>query len=331
MAGRTQPGQTAHPRGNRRQTGNPRQTGETGIDCPPPFAGWGKQGMGMRMRVLTLLGALVAGALALVDMGSMAAFAGQPHEWQMGFQQSATPIMDQLTWFDNMLLYIITAISLFVLALLLIVMVRFNAKANPEPSTTTHNTLIEVAWTIIPVLILVTIAIPSFRLLYNQVVVPEADVTIKATGYQWYWGYEYPDHGGMIYDALMVEDADLKEGQPRLLETDTEVVVPVNKVVRLQVTAADVIHAWTIPAFGVKIDAVPGRLNETWFKATKTGTYYGQCSELCGIRHAFMPIKVRVVTEEEFASWTEWAQQEYAGVDTNVSVASAEQSSDARR
>jgi len=273
------------------------------------------------MRFLTVLGALVASALAFAGTPALA---DQPFEWQISLQEAATPLMEQLIWFDNLLLYIITAISVFVLLLLVIVMVRFNAKANPEPSKTTHNTLIEVLWTVLPVLILVVIAIPSFRLLYDQIVVPEADLTIKTTGYQWYWGYEYPDHDGIMYDALLVEEENLKPGQPRLLETDTEVVVPVNKVVRLQATAADVIHAWTIPAFGVKIDAVPGRLNEVWFEATKTGTYYGQCSELCGIRHAYMPIKVRVVEQEEFDAWIEWAKQEYAGLDTNVSVAAAD-------
>jgi cytochrome c oxidase subunit 2 len=209
-------------------------------------------------------------------------------------------------------LIIITAITAFVMVLLLIVMVRFNARTNPVPSRTTHNTLIEVVWTIAPILILLTIAIPSFRLLYYQRNIPEADMTIKATGVQWNWRYEYPDHGGFEFDSYLVEDDDLQPGQPRLLTVDNDVVVPVNKTVRVIVTADDVIHNWAMPSFGIKMDAVPGRLNETWFRAEQTGTFHGQCSELCGVRHAYMPITVRVVSEEEFATWLEQAREEYA-------------------
>ena len=209
-------------------------------------------------------------------------------------------------------LVIITTITLLVLALLLYCMIRFNARSNPVPSKTSHNTLIEVIWTVAPVLILVVIAIPSFRLLYFQADLPDTEMTIKATGYQWYWGYSYPDHGDFEFFANMVEDADLKPGQPRLLATDTQVVVPVDTNVRLIVTAADVIHNWAMPAFGVKMDGVPGRLNETWFRASETGIYYGQCSELCGIRHAFMPIEVHVLEQEDFDAWVQSAQDEYA-------------------
>jgi len=275
------------------------------------------------MRVMTLLAATVAALVAGVATGSADlafAAAGQPTDWAMGFQDSASPVMDDLIWFDNILLVLITVISVFVLLLLLIIMVRFNAKKNPEPSKTTHNTLIEVIWTVAPIMILVMIAVPSFRLLYKQMEVPEADVTIKAIGYQWYWGYEYPDDG-LEFEALMLEDDELAEGQPRLLATDTEVVVPVNKVVRMQITAEDVIHSWAIPSFGVKMDGVPGRLNETWFKATEVGTYYGQCSELCGIRHAFMPITVKVVTQEEYDEWLLWAKEEYAAAPSAYNVA----------
>jgi cytochrome c oxidase subunit II len=275
------------------------------------------------MRVMTLLAATVVALVAGVATGSADlafAAAGQPTDWAMGFQDSASPVMDDLIWFDNILLVLITVISIFVLILLLIIMVRFNAKKNPVPSKTTHNTLIEVIWTVAPIMILVMIAVPSFRLLYKQMEVPEADVTIKAIGYQWYWGYEYPDDG-LEFEALMLEDDELAEGQPRLLATDTEVVVPVNKVVRMQITAEDVIHAWAIPSFGVKMDAVPGRLNETWFKATEVGTYYGQCSELCGIRHAFMPITVKVVTQEEYDEWLLWAKEEYAAAPSAYNVA----------
>ena len=234
-------------------------------------------------------------------------------------RRSATEVMDFIRLFHNWLLGIITVITLFVAALLVIVMVKFNAKANPVPSKTTHNTLIEVAWTLIPVLILVAIAVPSFRLLFLELDLPKADLTVKATGKQWYWSYAYPDNGKFEFDSLMAADK-----QPRLLGVDNEMVVPVNKVVRVQVTGADVIHAFAMPAFGVKIDAIPGRLNETWFKATKTGMFYGQCSELCGKDHAFMPIAVRVVNDQEFASWVEAAKKKYAANPAN-SLASAGQ------
>lgn len=235
---------------------------------------------------------------------------------QLGFMEPATPIMAETVAFHDLLMWIITAITIFVTIIMVYIMVKFNAKANPTASKTTHNTLLEIVWTAVPVLILVVIAIPSFRLLYNQDVIPEADVTIKAIGNQWYWSYEYPDHEEIMFDSIMLDDAEAAAaGHPRLLGTDTRVVVPVNKVVRVQVTATDVIHAWTIPAFGSKIDAVPGILNETWFKAEKEGLYYGQCSELCGIRHGFMPIMVEVVSEAEYAEWLEWAKEEYASDD----------------
>ena len=271
--------------------------------------------MGQRSR--RLLG-LAAGAFTLVAAGAAYAGLGQPTPWEYTLQESASPVMDNITWFHNLLLWIITIITLFVLALLIVVMVKFNAKSNPVPSKTTHNTLIEVVWTVVPVLILVAIAIPSFRLLFQQLDVPKADLTIKATGKQWYWSYAYPDHGKFEFDSLLVADK-----QPRLLAVDNEVVVPVNKIVRVQTTAADVIHAFAVPSFGIKIDAIPGRLNETWFKATKTGMYYGQCSELCGKDHAFMPIAVRVVSEQEFNTWIEQAKKKFASTPDTNSVASA--------
>ena len=256
--------------------------------------------------------------LSFISLGlfSGTALASQPKPWQLGFQDAATNNMTQITNFNDFLLILMTAITLAVLGLMVFVMLRFNAKANPEPSKTTHNTLVEVVWTVVPILILVIIAIPSFRLLYYQRVLPEADMTIKATGYQWYWGYEYPDHGGFAFDSLMLND-DERGDQPRLLATDTAMVVPVNTTVRVVVTGAAVLHSWAMPAFGVKMDAVPGRLNETWFRAEKTGTYYGQCSELCGIRHAFMPIRVEVVEPDAFASWVSEAQAEYAQLETS--------------
>jgi cytochrome c oxidase subunit 2 len=263
-----------------------------------------------------LLGLAVAG-VALAAGGAAFAELGQPAPWEFKLQGAATPVMEDITWFHNFLFVLITVITLFVLALLVIVVIKFNAKANPVPSRTTHNTLIEVAWTLIPVLILVGIAVPSFRLLFLQLDLPKADLTIKATGKQWYWSYAYPDNGKFEFDSLLAQDK-----QPRLLGVDNEMVVPVNKVVRIQTTGADVIHSFAVPAFGIKIDAIPGRLNETWFKATKTGMYYGQCSELCGKDHAFMPIAVKVVNDQEFAAWVETAKKKFASNPAN-SFASA--------
>jgi len=253
-----------------------------------------------------LLGLAVAG-VALATGGTAFAELGQPAPWEYKLQGSASPVMDSITNFHDWLLVVITLITLFVLALLVIVVVKFNAKANPVPSRTTHNTLIELAWTLFPVLILVSIAIPSFKLLFEELDIPKADLTIKATGKQWYWSYAYPDNGKFEFDSLMAQDK-----QPRLLGVDNELVVPVDKVVRVQVTGADVIHSFAVPAFGIKIDAIPGRLNETWFKATKTGMFYGQCSELCGRDHAFMPIAVRVVSDQEFSEWVEAAKKKFA-------------------
>lgn len=264
-----------------------------------------------------LLGLAVAG-LTLATGGAAFAELGQPAPWEWTLQQSGSPVMDNIVWFHNFLFVLITVITLFVLALLVVVVVKFNAKANPVPSRTTHNTLIEVAWTLVPVLILVGISVPSFRLLFLELDVPKADLTIKATGKQWYWSYAYPDNGKFEFDSLMAQDK-----QPRLLGVDNEMVVPVNKVVRVQVTGADVIHAFALPAFGVKIDAIPGRLNETWFKATKTGMFYGQCSELCGKDHAFMPIAIRVVNDQEFASWVETAKKKYASGGTSTYASTA--------
>jgi len=269
------------------------------------------------MQVLSRLIGVAAGTLATL-MGGSAALAqimGQPHPKQLGLQAAATPVMEELTLFHDWLLVIISVITVFVLVLLLICMVRFNRRSNPTPSRTTHNTLIEVIWTVVPIMILTGIAIPSFKLLFYQQNIPPADLTIKAQGNQWYWNYSYPDNGKFEFDSRMLDDNDRpkqKPNEPRLLAVDNDVVVPVNKVVRVQVTGADVIHSFAVPSFGVKIDAIPGRLNETWFKATREGVYYGQCSELCGKDHAFMPIAVRVVSDQEFASWTEAAKKKFA-------------------
>jgi cytochrome c oxidase subunit 2 len=219
--------------------------------------------------------------------------------------------MDDIVWFHDFLLWLIAAITLFVLILLAIVVFKFNARANPVPSRTTHNTFIEIIWTVVPVLILVTIAVPSFRLLFYELKVPPADLTVKVTGKQWFWSYSYPD-SKFEFDSLMLQDKDRKPGQPRLLAVDNEMVVPVNKVVRVQVIGADVIHSFSVPSFGIKIDAIPGRLNETWFKAEREGMYYGQCSQLCGRDHAFMPISVHVVNDADFAKWVEAAKKEHS-------------------
>ncbi|HRO27496.1 MAG TPA: cytochrome c oxidase subunit II, partial [Luteimonas sp.] len=268
---------------------------------------------GRRFLGLAFGGAAVAAGGTAFAAGEL----GQPHAWGFDLQQGVTPVMESVTSMHNGLLVVITLITLFVTALLVIAMVRFNARSNPVPSKTTHNTLIEVAWTIIPVLILVGIAVPSFRLLFEQLDLPKADLTVKATGKQWYWTYTYPDNGKFEFDSLLAQDK-----KPRLLAVDNELVVPVNKVVRVQVIGADVIHSFGVPSFGMKVDAIPGRLNETWFKATKTGIFYGQCSELCGRDHAFMPIAVRVVSEQEFAAWVETAKKKFASNPANA-VASA--------
>ena len=256
----------------------------------------------MRLIAYTILYLLAYGQLA----------AEQPKDWQLGFQKSASKSMSDIVLFhDYMLLPIITAITVFVLFLVIYACIKFRATKNKIASQTSHNTTIEILWTLVPCLILIIMAVPSFKVLYSQDKVPPADVTVKAIGYQWYWGYEYPDEN-IIFDSYMIEDKDLKANQPRLLSVDNEVVVPVNKNIKVLITANDVLHAWALPSFGVKRDAVPGRINETWFKADRTGTFYGQCSELCGIKHAFMPITVRVVTDEEYKKWLLEAKEKFA-------------------
>ena len=276
------------------------------------------------MKFRNTLTAVTSLAAGLAGISGAKAYEGHAEPWQMGLQPAASPSMEGIHWFHNgLLLPIITVITLFVLALLIIVMVKFNARANPVPSRTTHNTLIEVAWTVIPILILVVIAIPSFRLLYLQRNIPAADMTIKVIGNPgWNWTYEYPDLGladdgsaKVSFTASLDDRArDLETARaanvPYLLKTDAPVVVPVNKTVKLIVTSDPdgIIHAWTIPAFGAKIDAIPGRLNEDWFKASAEGIYYGQCSELCGKDHAFMPIEVHVVSQDKYDAWAKTAQ-----------------------
>lgn len=237
--------------------------------------------------------------------------AAGPQPWELGMQPAASPVMREITGFHDFLLWIIFSIAVFVLVLLVYVMVRFRASANPTPSRTTHNSVIEVIWTVVPILILVMIAIPSFKLLYFADRVAKPELTIKATGSQWFWTYEYPD-SKIVFDAQLVPDSDLKPGQPRLLETDNHVVLPVNTNIRLLTTANSVIHSWAMPAFGIKLDAVPGRLNETWMRIERPGMYYGQCSELCGINHGFMPITVEAVSKADFAKWVAEARKKFS-------------------
>ncbi len=303
------------------------------------------------MRVANILNT-VSAALAgtMVAGGAFAQDAletvGIPVDKGLNFQEPATELMRDIIWMDTFLLYIITAISLFVTILLIIVLVRFNKRANPVPATFTHNSLLEVAWTIVPIVVLIAIIPPSLTLLFKQQEIPPADITIKATGNQWYWTHEYVDHG-FEFDSYMIghpatlsdeaagdafkktpatiaalEEAGFNADE-FLLATDTSIVIPVNKTVVVQVTASDVIHSWAIPAFGVKQDAVPGRLAELWFKAEKEGVYFGQCSELCGKDHAYMPITVKVVSEEAYDTWLKGAITEYAGTPLPVQVASA--------
>lgn len=261
-------------------------------------------------RAAAALAAFVSALLSTLKTGWAAA--GVPQPWQLGLQDAATPVMAQMESFHNLLLVIIFAIAALVFVLLAIVIYRFNAKRNPTPRKFSHNTVLEMIWTGVPVIILIVIAIPSFKLLYYQDRTPEADMTLKAIGHQWYWTYEYPDHGNLAFDAIILSDEELEEGQPRLLATDNHVVLPVDTTIRVLVTADDVIHAWAVPSFGVKMDAVPGRLNETWIRIEREGIYYGQCSELCGVGHAYMPITVEAVSEEDFAEWIAGAEQEFA-------------------
>lgn len=269
-----------------------------------------------------------AGAVATV-LAPAAAFAAQPTPWQMRFQPAATEIMEQIAWFEEYTLWFIIPITLLVLALLAWCILKFRASTNPTPSRTSHNTLIEVIWTVGPVVILLFIAVPSFQLLTAQYTPPEeAKLTIKATGNQWNWDYEYQLEEPLSFNAAMLAEADRgaagKEDRgiyPRLLAVDNEVVVPVNTTVRVLVTAADVLHAFAMPAFGIKTDAVPGRINEVWFNATKEGLYYGQCSELCGKDHAFMPIAIRVVNDAQYAAWLSAAKSDLAGANRALMAA----------
>ena len=274
----------------------------------------------MRLRALPVL--LLA--LAMLLAGSVfAAHAAQPVPWEMNLQPPASPTVDRMHSFHDLLLVIITAITLFVLGLLIYTCWRFSEKRNPTPSRRSHHTILEIAWTAVPVLILVIIAIPSFRLLYFVDVLPQTDMTLKVVGHQWYWSYEYPDNGGFGFDANLIQDADLKPGDLRLLTTDNAVVLPVDTNVRVQITGADVIHSWGVPSLGWTTDAIPGRLNERWLRIDKPGMYYGQCRELCGDLHGFMPIMIKAMTKDDFAVWTKSAKQKFAQVGGGTMVADA--------
>lgn len=261
----------------------------------------------------------IGAAVAAITAYAALPAAAVPKDYQLGFMPAASPVMEQIESFHTELVWIIVAVCLFVLALLVWIVVKYRAGANAVPSKVHHNTLLEVAWTLIPVIILVIIAIPSFKLLYFEAIIPTPDVHIKAIGKQWFWTYEYPGADGFTFDSLGLSDADAKkEGKPRLLGVDNPIYVPVGKVIEIETAGADVIHSWALPEMGVKMDAVPGRLNHTWFKAERTGIYYGQCSELCGARHAYMPIEVHVVTEAEYKAWLAESKKKFAALENDA-------------
>ncbi|HEY3916973.1 MAG TPA: cytochrome c oxidase subunit II [Stellaceae bacterium] len=277
----------------------------------------------IRKFVATVCGAAARAGLALTLAGiampawAQSGFVEQPKDWQLGMVAGATPVRDAIDSFHNELVVIITLITVFVLGLLVYVMVRFSAKRHPVPSTTTHNTLLEVVWTAVPVLVLVSIAIPSFKLLYYENRTEHADMTLKVTGHQWYWSYEYPDQGDFAFDSNVLSEADdAKQGKPRLLGVDNPVVVPVGAVVRVLITGTDVIHSWYLPSAGVQEYAVVGRVNESWFQFERTGTFFGQCNQICGVNHPFMPIEVDVVSKDDFAKWAAAAKQKFATADS---------------
>ncbi|MBV8132167.1 MAG: cytochrome c oxidase subunit II [Alphaproteobacteria bacterium] len=255
---------------------------------------------------------LVLGVIGTLALAAMAG-AAEPKPWELGFQPPATPVKDRLTAFhDYLLLPIITVIAVFVLVLLGIAMFRFSHRRHPVPTRTSHNTVIEMLWTVVPVLILIIIAIPSFKLMYYMDTVPNPEMTIKVTGHQWYWSYEYPDQGGLAFDSNIIPDDQLKPGQKRLLDVDNPLVVPENTTIRVLVTGTDVIHSWFVPSFGVQEYAIVGRLNESWMKIEHAGTYYGQCNQICGLNHAFMPIEVEAVSKDAFQHWLVDAKKKFA-------------------
>ncbi|MGH1377899.1 MAG: cytochrome c oxidase subunit II [Alphaproteobacteria bacterium] len=268
----------------------------------------------MNKAILCMMLTVFAGGIALLNP----ALANEPVNWNLGLQPAATSSAERINDFHNLLLIVISLITVFVTVLLVFVVLRYNRHANKTPSKVTHNVMLEIVWTVVPIIILIIIAIPSFKTLYKNDRIAEPEMTLKITGYQWYWGYEYPDQDGISFDARMVATEDLGPNQKRLLSTDNVVVLPIDTDISILVTSNDVIHAWAIPAFGVKIDTVPGRTNETWFRIDKPGIYYGQCSELCGKDHSFMPIEVHAVSKEEFKAWVMRAKEEFAANDNVV-------------
>jgi cytochrome c oxidase subunit 2 len=265
-------------------------------------------GRGAALRVCLVLGLAAVAAAVLMAAG----WAAEPRPWQLGMQPPATPVKEQIHWFHNdILMPLITLITVFVLGLLVYVMWRFRASRNPVPTRTAHNTTVEILWTVVPVVILVIIAIPSFKLMYYMDRIPNADMTVKVVGHQWYWTYNYPDHGDLQFASNIVEDKDLKPGQKRLLEVDNPLVVPVETNIRVLITGTDVMHSWFIPSFGVQFYAMPGRTNETWMRVERPGDYYGECNQICGINHSRMPIKVVGVPKADFEKWLGDAKKKF--------------------
>ena len=279
--------------------------------------------MPLILPLLMVAAALLPGSAALAQEPVVG---GAPTAWQLNFQPAASPVAHMIVSLHDLLLFITVAISVFVLVLVAYACIRYRASRNPVPSRRTHNSVLEIAWTAIPVLILVVIAIPSFKLLYFMDRTANPEMTLKAVGHQWYWSYEYPDQGNFTFDAYMIADQDLQPGQLRLFDVDNQVVLPVDTDVRLLTTATDVIHSWAVPALGVKLDAIPGRVNETWLRIERPGVYYGQCSELCGDYHAFMPIKIQAMSKEDFEAWTKQAQEQFARADGGITVAAGQAS-----
>ena len=271
----------------------------------------------IRRRLFVLVPAI---GLAIVSLAETAVAAGRSEPWQMWFQPAASPVMERIIEFHNFIFIIEVSIVLLVLVLMGYIIIRFNSKSNPVPSKTTHNTILEVAWTAVPLLLVIIIAVPSLKLLYYADRIEEGEMTLKVIGNQWYWSYEYPDHGAFAFDSIIIEDENLEPGQPRLLSVDNSVVLPAETNIRLLFTSADVIHNWAVPSLGLKLDAVPGRVNESWVRINSEGDYYGMCSELCGVNHGFMPVHIKAVSRADFAAWVEQAKQEFAGENSNAGV-----------
>ena len=284
-----------------------------------------EEGMTKYKQIVSRLFYTVLLAAAWLQTGPSFAQSG-PQPWQMDFRPSATPVMDDIIDFHNLLLVIEVLIVLFVLGLMVYICVKFNAKANPVPSKTTHNVFLEVVWTVIPIIILIVITVPSVKLLVFMDKAPKekVEMTLKVIGHQWYWSYEYPDAGDLAFDSNIIpdEEIDASKGQIRLLEVDNRIAIPVDTTIRVLMTSDDVLHNWAIPAFGIKMDTVPGRINEAWIRvpAARAGVYRGQCSELCGVNHGYMPIVIEAKSKQDFANWLDKAKKEFASDASPVKV-----------